>query len=246
MKNIYFICAILLTTSIVMIAQQEGDVIINEVGNGGTKKSMYTGGDYIELLVLKPEGVKLAGMCLTDLSSPSGTPKETEGAISFSTKEGSVFNQILPQGTFVLICLGTKDQSYGNSLINEDVSLTDGNNRIVVYANESPAHIDTLKGKISLTGKDNIALVSRWEKNAAVDIVRWEGASLWIGCDSTNLPLEYPENGKIVSFTPQAKNLSDFKNNSNTQLWFSSSAATDATPGSANPQTDYSVLKKND
>ena len=48
-------------------SQAEGDVVINEIGNNGTKKKLYTGGDYVELLVVKDGGVKLAGWYLTDL-----------------------------------------------------------------------------------------------------------------------------------------------------------------------------------
>jgi len=52
------------------------DIIIKRDRNGGTKISMYTGGDYIELLVLKPEGVKLAGSYLDRFcQSPAEQPK---------------------------------------------------------------------------------------------------------------------------------------------------------------------------
>ncbi|MFA7229561.1 MAG: hypothetical protein WC061_11040, partial [Melioribacteraceae bacterium] len=105
MKQVSLLIISLIFFSIQILAQKEGDVIINEIGNGGTKNSMYTGGDYIELLVLKPEGVKLAGCFLTDLSSPGGTAKETEGFIKFSDKGGSLFNSFLPRGTYILICL---------------------------------------------------------------------------------------------------------------------------------------------
>ena len=47
-----------LITATILVAQSDGDVRINEIGNHGTKKAMYTGGDYIELIVLKNEGVK--------------------------------------------------------------------------------------------------------------------------------------------------------------------------------------------
>lgn len=217
-------------------AQKEGDVIINEIGNGGTKKTMYSGGDYIELLIVKPEGVKLAGWYLTDLSSPSGTPKETEGYIKFSDKEGSVFNQVLPKGTYILVCLGNSQLPYG-----ADIQKESNSGRIVVFADQTNKHIEKVEGTIVLTGKDNIALVSAWEKNSAIDALSWMGSSSWTGCETTQLALETLDNGKVAYFTPADGN---FKNNSNPSNWISSSETKDATAGSVNKNVDDSLLKK--
>lgn len=223
--------------SVHLFAQKEGDVIINEIGNGGTKKAMYSGADYVELLVIKPEGVKLAGWFLTDLSSPGGTAKETEGSIKFSDKEGSLFNQVLPKGTYILICLGGPESAFG---ANAQKEIVEGN-RIVVFAGESNLHIEKGEGTIGLTGKDNVALVSAWEKNSAIDIVTWQGSTTWLGCEATQLALETLENGKIAFFTPTD---GDFKNNTALQTWVSSSETKDATPGNVNKNVDDSLLKK--
>ena len=122
-------------------ARTESGVIINEIGNGGAKKGTYTGAEYIELFVTKPEGISIAVWYLTDLSSPDDKPGEKEGSIEFSGGDSSVFRQIIPQGTYIVICLGKRGALYGGSSIAEDVSLTDGNNRIVVFAYDSPTHI---------------------------------------------------------------------------------------------------------
>jgi len=230
------IIAFILLLSINLLAQKEGDVIINEIGNGGTKKAMYSGSDYVELLVLKPEGVKLAGWYLTDLSSPGGTPKETEGYIKFSDKEGSIFNEVLPKGTYILICLGDAGSLFGNEVQKEFVK----GNRIVVFAGEKNKHIEKTDGTITLTGKDNIALVSSWQKNSAVDIVSWEGSTSWTGGEVTQLPLDALENGKIAYFVPSEGN---FKNNSSVQNWVSVSDVKEATPGAVNKNVDMSLLK---
>jgi len=235
-KSSLFIASIFLF-SVLVYAQKEGDVIINEVGNGGTKKAMYSGGDYVELLVLRPEGVKLAGWYLTDLSSPGGTPKETEGYIKFSDKEGSLFNQVLPKGTYILICLGDPQSKYGAENVKE---VTD-RNHIVVFAGESNLQIEKAEGTIVLTGKDNIALVSSWEKNSAIDVVMWQGSTSWVGCEVTQLSLESLENGIIAYFTPSDGN---FKDNSSPQNWISVSDENDATSGSVNKDVDDSSLRK--
>lgn len=217
------------------LARTEGGVIINEIGNGGTKKDKYNGGDYVELLVTRPGGMTLAGWYLTDLASPSESPKEGEGCIRFSDADSSIFRQTMPQGTYILICLETKDDPYGESKVREDVSLTDGNNRIVVFAYGSPKHVEPKNGRIALTASDNVALLSEWRKNAAISIVTWGGTSLWTGCTSTVLPAAMGENGNILYFVPNGKTEDDFKNTKDSKLWINTDDARKATPGQKNP-----------
>jgi hypothetical protein len=238
MKNLILLSIILL--SFQAFAQKEGDVIINEIGNNGTKKALYTGGDYVELLVLG-DNVKLAGWYLSDLSTPSGTAKDNEGSIKFSDGDKSVFNQELPRGTYVLILLGDKDGSYGAEQFQEDLKLDDGNNRIVVYAYSSPDNIVPGDGKIVFTGKDNIVLASDWNKKKAVDAVSWGGSCNWEGCTITQLPLESLDNGYIAYFKPEGTN---FKDNSDVKNWVSTSDSKDATPGKVNKDVDDSSIKK--
>jgi hypothetical protein len=219
--------------------QVEGDVVINELGNNGKKKKLYTGGDYIELLVVKDAGMKLAGWYLTDLSSPGGTPKETEGYVKFSDKDNSVFNQVIPKGTYILVCLGDSLEKYGAEVVKEDVDLKDGNNRIVVFAYQSPNHVEPVEGTIVLTGKDGVALSSAWDKKTAVDVVGWGGKMSWVGCEATELPLEYLDNGSIVYFKPVDGN---FKNNTKVESWITTTETQDATPGAKNKDVDDSAL----
>ena len=239
MKGKILIIVLTILTIFPVIAQKEGDVIINEIGNGGTKKATYHGGDYVELLVLKPEGVKLAGWYLTDLSNPKGTAKETEGSIKFSDEEGSVFNSVIPKGTYILICIGTPDEEYGNAMQNEKTDLK-GDNKVVVFTETSENHIEKSSGKISLTGKDNLALVSAWDKNSAVDIFTWGGATGWTGCEITEVPEEALMNGEIIYFVPENN---FFANNTLAQFWVSTSDADDSTPGSVNKTVDDSSLR---
>jgi|ERR1035437_5434715 hypothetical protein len=240
MKKLFVVICFLMIYGSPLFAQKEGDVIINEIGNSG-KKSLYNGGEYVELLVLKEGGIKLAGWYLTDLTSPSSTTKETEGAIRFSDSSKSVFNNVFPKGTYVLVCLGEKSDKYGASEIEEDIKTDDGNNRIVVFAYHSPGNIDTTGGKIVLTGKDNLALLSAWDKKKAVDLVTWGGSSKWEGCSVTELPLEALDNGYIAYFKPANGNFTD---NTSPANWVSTSKAADATPGAVNKDVDDSSIQK--
>ena len=240
MKKLLIVVCFLMIYGSPLFAQKEGDVIINEIGNNG-KKSLYNGGDYVELLVLKEGGIKLAGWYLSDLTSTTSVTKETEGAIKFSDGPKSVFNNIFPKGTYVLVCLGEKGDKYGASELEEDLKTDDGNNRIVVFAYHSPENIDTAGGKIVLSGKDNIALLSAWDKKSAVDLITWGGATKWEGCSLTELPLEAVDNGYIVYFKPANANFAD---NTSPANWVSTSKASDATPGAVNKAVDDSSIHK--
>jgi hypothetical protein len=240
MKNLYVVICFLMIYANPLFAQIEGDVIINEIGNNG-KRSLYNGGDYVELLVLKEGGIKLAGWYLSDLTSTTSITKETEGAIKFSDGPKSVFNNIFPKGTYVLVCLGEKGDKYGASELEENLKTDEGNNRIVVFAFHSPENIDTAGGRIVLTGKDNIALLSAWDKKSAVDMITWGGATKWEGCSVTELPLEALDNGYIAYFKPVNEN---FVDNTSSANWVSTSKTSDATPGKVNKDVDDSSIQK--
>ncbi len=244
MNRLLFTTLLLLIWSLNTLAQVEGDVIINEIGNNGTKKSMCTGGDFVELLVLKPEGVKLAGWFLTDLSSPSGMAKETEGSIRFSDAPGSVFQQTIPHGTTVLIWISNKDSVAEIAKNEEVITLKNGNTTIVVFAYNSPNHFDKHDGIINITGKDNIALLKSMDRREAIDAIAWEATSKWEGCETTLLTKEMLENGKVAWFVPAGNSPDDFKNNTDVKKWKSSENGTDATPGKTNPGVDDSRLRK--
>jgi hypothetical protein len=232
----------MVVSSLHVFAQSEGDVIINEIGNSGTQKGAYAGGDYAELLVLKPEGIKLAGWYLTDLSTLTGTAKETEGRVRFSDAEGSVFLQTIPQGTYILVWLSSKDSVAEVAKQQEDISLSDGNNRIVVFAYDSPKHMDKQEGYINLTGKDNLVLLKSWIRDGAVDAVVWGGTSKWAGCRAVELPNEALANGAVAWFATKGRTLLDFRQNSDPQFWKSSRDPNDATFGRTNKGVDDSVL----
>jgi hypothetical protein len=234
MKKISLLTGMLFILPVILPAQESLDIIINEIGNNGTKNGSYTGSDYIEFLIQKETGISLAGWYLTDLSSPSGTAKEKEGSIKFSDKEGSVFRQIIPRGTYIVICFGQPGDKYGDQILKEDVSITDGNNRIVVFAYSSPQHIEPQAGTIQFTGKDNIALVSDWTKRSAVCLVTWGGSSSWEGCPLVELPLEYGENGKIMFYQVPKQNVPATSAYTNSQNWISTTDETQSSPGEAN------------
>jgi hypothetical protein len=223
-------------------AQSQGDVIINEIGNNGTQKRAYTGGDYVELLVLKPEGVRLAGWYLTDLSSITGIAKETEGRVRFSDADGSVFRQTIPQGTYILVWLSSKDSIADVARQQEEITLHDGQRSIVVFAYDSPKHIDGQEGYINLTGKDNLTLLKSWSRDGAVSGVIWGGSSKWTGCKDTELPPEMLANGAVAWFVPRTKTLPDVRDNTDPNCWKSSILKEDATPGKTNKGADDSLI----
>jgi len=234
MRKVASVCMLLLGGIAAGRAQTDGSVIINEIANSGTKTSAYTGGEYVELLVVQAEGVKMAGWYLTDMSNPGSEPKQDEGWIRFSDSPWSVFTRTIPSGTYILICFGEKDMRYGSREIEEDATLDDGNNRLVLFAYGSPEHINRGKGLIGFTGRDNIALLTDWAKDAAVDIVTWEGASMWEGAMVTELPQDMVNNGKIIWFAPYGFQRANFVYNSYPGSWRDSESSRNATPGARN------------
>jgi hypothetical protein len=243
MKRIWICLLIgLLLAGMTAWAQSEGDVIINEIGNSGTKNNVYAGGDFVELLVLKPEGVRLAGWYLTDLSTLTGTAKPTEGRVRFSDGKGSVFRQIIPQGTYILVWLSSKDSVPEVAKRQEDIRLNDRNNRIIVFAYDSPKHIDSQEGYVNLTGKDNLVLLKSWSRDGAVDAVVWGGTSKWTGCQATELTPDALTNGALAWFIPRTKIMADFRDNTDPKCWKSGTTTDDATPGRTNKGVDDSLL----
>ncbi|MFA7229104.1 MAG: hypothetical protein WC061_08715, partial [Melioribacteraceae bacterium] len=111
----------------------------------------------------------------------------------------------------------------------------------VLFAGKSVKHLENGDGTIVLTGKDNIALVTSWNRNSAIDLITWEGSTSWSGCDVTRLPIEFLETGKCAFFNPADGN---FGNNSNAQNWISFSDPSDSTPGNINKGVDDSSLRK--
>jgi hypothetical protein len=92
-----------------------------------------------------------------------------------------------------------------------------------------------------LTGKDNLALLSAWDKKKAIDIVTWGGSSKWEGCAVTELTPEAVDNGYIAYFKPVNGNFAD---NTSPANWVSTSKAADATPGAVNKDVDDSSIQK--
>ena len=222
---------------------QDNEIIINEIGNGGAKRGTYTGKAYVELLVVKPEGVKLAGWYLTDLASPGAKKLDNEGALRFSDRDGSVFNQTIPSGTYIVVCLGHAGDTVGTEPMGEDVSLADGNNRVVVFADSLSKHIDIVQGAIQINGKDNLVLLSAWRKDAAVNMLVWEGSCMWTGCTPLEVPKDMVDNGAIFYFAPGGRNRESFYEVGNIVRWASSTYPGDATPGRKNPGVDDRQLR---
>ena len=142
---------------------------------------------------------------------------------------------------FIKIYENVKPDNHAKEVLTFITELKEGQNKVVVFSEGSSKHIEKTDGTISLTGKDNIALVSSWDKNSAVDLVTWEGSSTWTGCDATLMPVDLLENGEIVYFKPSDE---AFSNNSATQQWISTADEKEATPGKVNKDVNDSFLKK--
>jgi len=235
---------LILFSQSLLLGQQNDDVIINEIGFGGLDPAHYRGGDYIELLVVNPDGVRLGGWFLTDLSSTSDDPGISEGAIQFSEEEGSVFQRVIPVGTYILVCLGSRDQAYGSGRQEEDVTLDDGNNRLVVFADRLSPHIVPTRGTLQLTNEDNVALLHSWYDEAAVDVVTWGGASRWKYTKTTSLAPGESDWGRIAYFIPREESLDGFRDNTDPLKWVLTTDVQQSTPGYCNRGVDDLILQK--
>ena len=228
MKKLFALLLILLIGAPVL-AQTACDVIFTEIGNGGTKKSLYHGGDYVELTVIK-DNVTLGGWYLTDFNSPTSAAGERQGRVQFLNTESSIFSKPFAKGTIILVCLDTKENTYGPKKVVETLSFEKDKKTIIVFPYEDSKNFLADSGKIGLTGKDNIVLASSWEKNAAVDIVSWGRKIKWSGAPVVELPIEALDNGNIVFLkkgTPLDKKTLP-------ESWVVISDEKDATPGEEN------------
>ncbi len=218
-----------LMVAIPAFAQNCGDVIITEVANAGSKKALYAGGEYIELQVIK-DNVSLAGWFICDLPSPNSTTKETQGSIAFTDTVGSVFTHKFAKGTIILVCLGAQNDKYGAHSFTETTKIDEKTKCVVVFPYDGSVSAVPKSGRVVMTAKDNVALVSQWDKKAAIDIVSWGRDISWQGCPVVNIPKENLENGYVIYL----KKGTDVAQRTVAENWISTSTTSDATPGSEN------------
>lgn len=228
MKKI-FVFGLILLMGAPLFAQVAGNVIFTEIGNGGNKKALYHGGDYVELTVLK-DNVTLGGWYLTDFNSPTSAAGERQGRVQFLNGESSIFSKPLAKGTIILICLDSKDNTYGGKKVVETLSVDKDKKTLIVFPYEDSKNFLADSGKIGLTGKDNVVLTSSWEKNSAVDVVSWGRKIKWTGAPLVDLPLEVLDNGNIVYL----KNETPLEKRILPENWISITDEKDATPGEVN------------
>jgi hypothetical protein len=141
-------------------------------------------------------------------------------------------------GTYIVVCLGHAGDTVGTEPMTEDVSLADGNNRVVVFADSLSQHIEIAQGTFQINGTHNLVLLSAWKKEAAVNMLLWEGGCSWTGCPPLEVPKEMIGNGSILYFAPGGKNRESFYDVANIVRWASSTYPGDATPGRRNPGID--------
>lgn len=225
MKKMILMIVILLMSGI-SFAQSAGDVMFTEIANGGTKKALYHGGDYVELTILK-DGTNLGGCYLTDYASATSAAGERQGRVQFLNTPNSVFSKEFAKGTIILICLDSKDISYGGKSVSELLAPEKGINRVVVFPYEDTVSCLADSGHIGLTGKDDIALIKGWSKNGALDVVSWGRSIKWTGCPVVELPQEILDNGNIISL----KDGTTFDKHALPENWVGTSDDKDATPG---------------
>ena len=204
-------------------------VIITEIANSINKKALYSGGEYIELQVVS-DGVKLAGWYLTDFPSVGSKASETQGSIFFSDTVNSIFNTPLKKGTIVVVCLGTKEDNYGSGKLVETLSVDKSTSTIVVFPYDGSKSMLPKDGKVVMSGKDNISLLSKWEKKAMVDCVTWGREIKMEGCKPIVLPVEKLENGTVVYL----KKGTALDKRFDAENWVSTTDAANTTPGAEN------------
>ncbi|MBI2418097.1 MAG: hypothetical protein HYV28_09395 [Ignavibacteriales bacterium] len=130
----------------------------------------------------------------------------------------------------MLVCLESPEISYGGKDFTIDRSLDDKNNRIVVFPFYDSTDIKRVAGTLALTGKDNVALVSKWDRKATIDVVSWGRDVSWEGSLVTALPLEYLDNGHVAYL----KNGTAVDKRNDVNSWVTTTNVEDATPGELN------------
>jgi hypothetical protein len=217
-----------------VLAAVEDDVVINEFVVNPT-----TGKEYVELLVTAPGGVDMQGWTLSDVNTRAATTGGAEGDI---TLPGSAaYLSSVPQGTYVVI-VATTPVANANTLA-EDVSLVDGNNRLVLIVGTTSGL--TVDGVFDVETSDNLQLYAGTRatgtlidqtlagtNTSLIAGATWGDNNIFTSNDNINGGNPLPA-GSGIRFVPTADTLVEFQNN-DTGTRLTVEAASYGTPGAIN------------
>ncbi len=194
----------------------EDDVVINEFA---INPSTANGKEYVELLVVTPGGVNMQGWTLSDVGTRAGSTGTTEGDVTLPASAAYLSN--VPQGTYVVIVFTTPTAN--THTLAEDVSLTDGNNRLVLIIGTTTGLVTA--GTIDNATNDNLQLYAGTRASGTlIDQVlcgtntsyiadaTWGDNNPSTPEDNVNGGTTLPANS-AVRFVPTANTLAGFRDN---------------------------------
>lgn len=199
-----------------------GDVIINEFSVNASGK------EFVELLVVKPGGVDMRGLRLSDVSTKAGAGFTTEGHLDFPDVS---YLQSVPQGTRVVCVLFTPADSV--NAYTQDLDPSD--KKLVLFTKALPGGVLDTVMVMDLSTNENIVLLDgKLSTSATIDYVA-TGTNTSIGgftdaVWSNNL-LGGVSN-KVYYF--QNSSGGGFINNDGTIGWVAADTMINATPGAIN------------
>lgn len=198
-----------------------GDVIINEFSVNASGK------EFVELLVVKPGGVDMRGLRLSDVSTKAGSGMGTEGHLDFPSVS---YLENVPQGTRVVCVLLTPADS-ANAYV-QDIDHSD--KKLVLFTKALPGGVLDTVQVLDLSTNENIVLLGgKLSTSATIDYVA-AGTNTSIGGFSDAVwpaNLRTSASNAVNYFTNSTGG--GFDNNDTTK-WVQNAALTNATPGAIN------------
>jgi len=189
--------------------------------------------EWIELLVLKTDGVDLRNWRITDLGGPTASPSATEGVLTFPNAS---YLANIPQWTRIVVVLRTPDANPNE--FQQDTVATDGT--LVLFTVGIPGGVLDSTRTMDLSLTDNCVLVDgSLTAGTVIDIVSWGGsitgwpAGMW----SNDLTVSA---GNGAYFT-NAPDTCSGNNDNGLSGWLSNVPAANLTPGFINTGQRYPV-----
>ncbi|MDP2208289.1 MAG: T9SS type A sorting domain-containing protein [Bacteroidota bacterium] len=216
-----FLIFILVIPGLVFSQVVPGDVIINEFSVNASGK------EFVELLVIKPGGVDMRGLRLSDVGTKAGAGGSTEGHLDFPDVS---YLQNVPQGTRVVCVLLTPADSA--NAYTQDLDPSD--KKLVLFTKAIPDGVlDTVRVLDLSTNENIVLLAGPLSTSVTIDYVA-TGTNTSIGgfTDAVwTANLRTSASNAVNYFTNSTGG--GFDNNDTTK-WVQNDILTNATPGAIN------------
>ncbi|MDI6779656.1 MAG: hypothetical protein QME25_05625, partial [Bacteroidota bacterium] len=199
-----------------------GDIIINEFAVNSSGK------EFVELLVVKPGGVDMRGLRLSDVSTKAGAGSTTEGHLDFPDV---TYLSNVPQGTRVVCVLVTPRDSV--NAYTQDLDPSDL--KLVLFTKALPGGVLDSVNVLDLSTNENIVLLNGpLSTSATLDYVA-TGTNTSIGNFSDTEWFNNLTGGvsnKVYYF--QNSSGGGFNNDDGNIGWVAADPMMNATPGAIN------------